>query len=295
MQRVGSRVQVMHGNAKQTGGGLKKKDLKYNKNGKVVSKKMSVAATKKFRLQSGGASRSSRSSRSNRVRGVLKKIGSHISRRSTNPRYKTLPSGNMGSNALQGNIGNKAQLRRACIKGQIDVVEDILKTITSKTEIDNVDSDGDTALILASFHGHTEIAQALLAAGADKDVKNNDGITALICACIMGYADTVQALLAAGADKEAKDKYSFTALISASMNGHIDIVHALLAAGADMEAKDRDGNTALICASVNGHTETAQALVTAGADKEAKDTTGGRTALEWASARGHTDIVNLLE
>jgi hypothetical protein len=44
----------MHGNAKQTGGGLKKKDLIYNKNGKVVSKKMSMVATKKFRLQSGG-------------------------------------------------------------------------------------------------------------------------------------------------------------------------------------------------------------------------------------------------
>ena len=31
MQRIGSRAQVMHGTAKMTGGGLKKKDLKYNK------------------------------------------------------------------------------------------------------------------------------------------------------------------------------------------------------------------------------------------------------------------------
>ena len=28
MQRIGSRAQVMHGTAKQTGGGLRKKDLK---------------------------------------------------------------------------------------------------------------------------------------------------------------------------------------------------------------------------------------------------------------------------
>ena len=48
MQRVGSRCQVMHGNAKQTGGGLKKKDLKYNKQGKIVSKKMSTLAKKKL-------------------------------------------------------------------------------------------------------------------------------------------------------------------------------------------------------------------------------------------------------
>jgi hypothetical protein len=54
MQRVGSRAQVMHGNAKQTAGGLKKKDLKYNKQGKIVSKKMSVMAKKEKRLQKAG-------------------------------------------------------------------------------------------------------------------------------------------------------------------------------------------------------------------------------------------------
>ena len=37
-QKIGSRAQVMHGTAKMTGGGLKKKDLKYNKHGKIVSR-----------------------------------------------------------------------------------------------------------------------------------------------------------------------------------------------------------------------------------------------------------------
>ena len=54
MQRIGSRSQVMHGNAKMTGGGLKKKDLKYNKQGKIVSKKMSAMAKKEKRLQKAG-------------------------------------------------------------------------------------------------------------------------------------------------------------------------------------------------------------------------------------------------
>ena len=54
MLRVGSRAQVMHGNAKMTGGGLKKKDLKYNKQGKIVSKKMSAMAKKEKRLQKAG-------------------------------------------------------------------------------------------------------------------------------------------------------------------------------------------------------------------------------------------------
>ena len=54
MERVGTRAQVMHGNAKQTAGGLKKKDLKYNKQGKIVSKKMSQRAKKENRLQKAG-------------------------------------------------------------------------------------------------------------------------------------------------------------------------------------------------------------------------------------------------
>jgi hypothetical protein len=39
IQKVGSRAKVMHGNAIQTAGGLKKEDLKYNSQGRIVSKK----------------------------------------------------------------------------------------------------------------------------------------------------------------------------------------------------------------------------------------------------------------
>ncbi len=42
MQRVGSRAQVMHGTAAMTGGGLTKSDLKYNKYGRIVSRKKSA-------------------------------------------------------------------------------------------------------------------------------------------------------------------------------------------------------------------------------------------------------------
>tara|TARA_A100001015_G_scaffold295426_1_gene374386 strand:- start:892 stop:1095 length:204 start_codon:yes stop_codon:yes gene_type:complete len=48
--RIGSRAIVMHGTAQQTSGGLKKKDLKYNKQGHIVSKKVSALAKKNNRL-----------------------------------------------------------------------------------------------------------------------------------------------------------------------------------------------------------------------------------------------------
>jgi len=38
-QRVGSRAQVMHGNAEKTVGGLTKSNLMYNKAGRIVSRK----------------------------------------------------------------------------------------------------------------------------------------------------------------------------------------------------------------------------------------------------------------
>ena len=54
MLRTGSRCQVMHGNAQKTTGGLTQKDLIYNKNGHIVSKKMSILAKKENRLEKAG-------------------------------------------------------------------------------------------------------------------------------------------------------------------------------------------------------------------------------------------------
>jgi hypothetical protein len=51
---IGSRAQVMHGNANKTSGGLTKKQLKYNKQGKIVSRKASALAKKNNRLVKAG-------------------------------------------------------------------------------------------------------------------------------------------------------------------------------------------------------------------------------------------------
>tara|TARA_B100001094_G_C17776282_1_gene597530 strand:- start:77 stop:688 length:612 start_codon:yes stop_codon:yes gene_type:complete len=53
-QTTGSRAQVMHGTAKKTTGGLTKSQLKYNNQGKIVSKKASALAKKNNRLVKAG-------------------------------------------------------------------------------------------------------------------------------------------------------------------------------------------------------------------------------------------------
>jgi len=51
---IGSRAEVMHGKAKKTAGGLTKKQLKYNKRGKIVSIKASKSAQKSKNLIKAG-------------------------------------------------------------------------------------------------------------------------------------------------------------------------------------------------------------------------------------------------
>ena len=51
LMKEGSRAQVMNGTAEHTPGGLKKSDLKYNSQGRIVSKKKSMHAKKDQRLK----------------------------------------------------------------------------------------------------------------------------------------------------------------------------------------------------------------------------------------------------
>lgn len=53
-RKVGTRAQVMHNTAHHTSGGLTKRDLKYNKWGRIVSKKRSSLAKKTRRLEKAG-------------------------------------------------------------------------------------------------------------------------------------------------------------------------------------------------------------------------------------------------
>ncbi len=54
MKARGTRAEVMHNTALRTPGGLQKKDLKYNKNGRIVSKKQSARAKRENRLVKAG-------------------------------------------------------------------------------------------------------------------------------------------------------------------------------------------------------------------------------------------------
>lgn len=70
---------------------------------------------------------------------------------------------------------------------------------------------GSSPLISASLFGKTEMARALIDAGADLNFQNNDGSTALHTASFFCRPEIVKMLLDKGADKTIKNKYNQTA------------------------------------------------------------------------------------
>jgi ankyrin repeat protein len=73
---------------------------------------------------------------------------------------------------------------------------------------------GSSPLIVACLFGKTEMAKALIEAGADLNFRNNDGSTALHTASFFCHPEIVKMLLDKGADKTIKNKYGSTAFES---------------------------------------------------------------------------------
>jgi uncharacterized protein len=127
--------------------------------------------------------------------------------------------------------------------------------------VDQLETNGNSALMLASFDGHIETMQVLLDAGADINLRDSMNRTPLMFAASGPYPAAVRLLIAHGADINAIDKDEhFTALMFAAGEGLSPVVDILLAAGADPKLKDEDGDTAASFARQRGFTALADKL-----------------------------------
>ena len=66
-----------------------------------------------------------------------------------------------------------------------------------------VDPQGNTFLMLAAYHGHSDLVAGLIKAGGDVEATNDRGQTPLTGAVFKSYVEVSKVLLDAGADPDA--------------------------------------------------------------------------------------------
>ena len=173
---------------------------------------------------------------------------------------------------------------------------DVLQKITEHgADVNAVNKNGVTSLMMASEKGNVDFINVLLKDGADINIADADGDTCLHISVLQGCSiEVLQTLIDHGVDVNAIDEKGDTALMLASEKGNVEFIYLLLKAGADPNIADGDGNTWLhhsIIGESKG--EVLQMIINHGAQVNATNKMGD-TALMIASGKGNVDGTNVL-
>jgi len=124
--------------------------------------------------------------------------------------------------------------------------------------------------------------------------RSADGSTPLLWAVYDGNVTEVRRLLKAGANVTMANNYGASPMSLASEVANTEILKLLVEAGASANSANPEGQTALMAVARTGNVAAAQFLIDRGAAIDAKENWGGQTALMWASARRHPEMMKLL-
>jgi ankyrin repeat protein len=181
----------------------------------------------------------------------------------------------------------RATLADAAEQGDKARVRALLDT---RVDVNAAQIDGTTALHWAAYHDDAETAALLVRAGAHVNAVNRYGLPPLSVACSSGSSGVVKLLLAAGADANATMKGGETVLMSARSGNH-EAVKAL-SCMAPGTTRERLGQTALMWAAAEGHADVVRALIEAGADINVT-LDSGFTPFLFAVREGHIDVARV--
>ena len=142
--------------------------------------------------------------------------------------------------------------------------------------------------------GNIDTVRTLLAAGVNVDTPEADGTTALHWAVRERNPEMTRLLIEAGAYVRVENRYGVTPLHLAALAADAGMIETLLAAGAEVDGASPEGETVLMTASRTGNVEAVQVLLDAGADPNRREGWHAQTALMWAAAENHSDIIQAL-
>jgi ankyrin repeat protein len=155
-------------------------------------------------------------------------------------------------------------LAKAVKAGDLPAVRTLIK---SGTDVNARSGDGSTPLLWAAHNSSLEIARALIAAKATVDTANDYGVTPLLQASRAGDTAMVDLLLKSGANPSLAHPEGETPLLAAARAGSVAAVRLLLARSVDVNAAEKfQKTTALMWAAAEGHLDVVDVLIEAGAD-----------------------------
>jgi uncharacterized protein len=157
-------------------------------------------------------------------------------------------------------FSDEINLFEAAASGKFDLVaHEIFKNPTS---INDYSSDGFTALGIACFFGHEEVARYLILKGADVNLPSENGyqVYPIHSAVAGNFVSISKMLIENGANVNVVQTLGVTPLHSAAQNGSIEIIIYLLEKGANVEARMEGGKLPTDLAKERGFEEIAEIL-----------------------------------